>query len=169
MKKKSWILFGHQGDVNSLGFSPNGNLLATVGNDKLVRLWSNSQSKSVPINIVGSNNNNAFLFKTFHGALQSINFSPDSKLIATSTKDGGVQFWTLNGQQIADFTVHQQKIRSADFSRDGLWFATASEDGTAIIWKVRSLHDLLKQGCSWLKYYLDTYPTERNKLPICTS
>jgi WD40 repeat protein len=158
---KTWSLNErHQGSVNSATFSPNGKLFVTVGDDKYVKLWSISETNSPPYTVKNS-------FKTYSSSLQSVNFSPDSKLLATSTNDGGVQFWTLLGQQIADFKGHHKTVRSADYSRDALRFATASEDNTAIIWEVRSLQGLLDQGCLWLKDYLDTHPSDKNRLVTC--
>jgi WD40 repeat protein len=160
-REKHIDLTGNQGNVNSIGFSPNGEMLAAVGADDKIRIWSFSRFTDLP------SDKPQIIDTPFNNLFQSVNFSPDGKLIATTTEDGKVQFWTLSGQKLADFKTHSQKVRSADFSSDGVWFATASEDKKVMISQVRTLKELLDQGCEWLQIHLESNATDRKRLPRC--
>lgn len=39
---KQWVLTGHTGSIGYLGWSPDDTMLATCGNDMILRLWSSS-------------------------------------------------------------------------------------------------------------------------------
>ncbi|MFI6823754.1 WD40 repeat domain-containing protein [Micromonospora sp. NPDC050187] len=70
------------GSVWSCAFSPNGTLLATAGNDLVIRLWDPGTGR-------------------LHGTLAahtrrvwSVAFSPDSSMLASAGDDGTVRLWT---------------------------------------------------------------------------
>jgi WD40 repeat protein len=98
-----------------------------------------------------------------------VNFSFDDEVVATTTEDENAQFWTLDGLQLASFNIHLNKIRSATFSPDGLKFATASQDKTASVLTIRDLPELIKEGCKELTEHFKNHPSDKERLPICSS
>ena len=66
-------LVGHTSQVNSIAFSPNGELLASVSNDKTLRLWNVPSQQNIAT-------------RNLTDRYQSVAFSPDGQLLAT----GGV-------------------------------------------------------------------------------
>ena len=131
---------GHQGTVNSISFSPNGEYIATASDDGTARLW----------NLSG---NQIAQFQGHQGAVKSVSFNPKGEYIATASDDGTARLWDLSGNQIAKFQVssawlwelsrnksmphfsrYQNKVKSVSFSPNGEYLTTASTDGTAWLW-----------------------------------
>ena len=55
-------------------------------------------------------------------------------------------------------------VGSVSFSPDGKYIATASADNTArLLWRIRSLDEMLVQGCDWLHDYLQNNAEESEK------
>lgn len=64
-------------------------------------------------------------------------FSPDGKLIVTSSNDSTARIWdAFTGRELRRFTDHTERVTTATFSPDGKWVATASSDQTVRIWNV---------------------------------
>jgi FOG: WD40 repeat len=86
-------LKGHQGAVNRVVFSPDGQYIAGVGEDGFVHIW----------NFTGKH---LLKFKAHQGAGNSIIFSPNSQYIATVGKDGFVRAWNKFGKKLIEFKSH---------------------------------------------------------------
>jgi WD40 repeat protein len=87
-------LKGHQGAVNQVVFSPDGQNIAAVGEDGFVHVW----------NFTGKH---LLKFKAHQGAGNSIIFSPNSQYIATVGKDGFVRAWNKFGKKLIEFKSHK--------------------------------------------------------------
>ncbi len=97
---------GHEGSVNSAGFSPDGKLIVTGGADKTARVWDFSGRQLAEL--VGH-----------EGSVKSASFSPDGKLIVTASFDGTARVWDFSGKQLVQLKGHQGNVDSASFSLDG--------------------------------------------------
>ena len=72
---------------------------------------------------------------TGHGAVFSVAFSPDGKLLASGNRDGSLQLWDVaTREHQATFTGHPDPITSVAFSPDGK--TLGSSDGTLQLWDV---------------------------------
>ncbi|MFB2971887.1 AAA-like domain-containing protein [Aerosakkonema sp. BLCC-F183] len=158
-------LKGHQGQVWSVSFSPDGKRIVTTGDDNTVRLWNpagkllatlNSHQGEVKsltfspdgqrIATAGTDGTIrlwnqfgeplALPFKGYKGVVRTMSFSPDGKGIATADADGVVRIWNQSGQELAKFNSEQGEMRTMNFSPDGKRIATAGYDGTVRLWNL---------------------------------
>eukprot|EP00930_Biecheleria_cincta_P083343 TRINITY_DN7292_c0_g3_i1.p1 TRINITY_DN7292_c0_g3~~TRINITY_DN7292_c0_g3_i1.p1 ORF type:complete len:320 (+),score=59.92 TRINITY_DN7292_c0_g3_i1:168-1127(+) len=71
-------------------------------------------------------------------AVTSVNFSPDSKLLCSSSEDKSVQIHDITTGELLRQVEHAAGVWYADFGRDGELFCTASEDGTVRIYELET-------------------------------
>ena len=125
--------------IKDIAFSPNKNLLATVGQNNTVRLWDISGKK------LGE-------FPTDKRNVYSLAFTPDGEL-ATSGDGGTIKLWTIqnNGRTATLASPTPQEIQTEQtlvydiaFSEDKNWLATIGED-SAIRLQDRSWQSFIKR------------------------
>lgn len=122
------------GAVRALAFSPDGNILATAGNDEKVGLWQVRERRR-PVRLAR--------FAAHSGALHVIAFSPDGRLLATGSWDlRTVRLWEMTDPKrlvhIATVSGHAHDARDRPgpilaFSPDGGILATAIWDEIVVL------------------------------------
>lgn len=116
------ILEGHEGAVRAVAYSPDGALLATGGDDHVVRLWRLSGE----------------LVRVFEGHtdwVRGLAFSPDGKTLASAGWDEQVCRWTLRGRRgRAAVAGHAGGAWSVAYSPDGSALATGAGNGRVRIY-----------------------------------
>jgi WD40 repeat protein len=80
-------LKGHRHGVNALSFSPNGQLLATAGVDRCIKLWNLADGIE------------QVTLKDGVGTVRSLSFSVDGSWLAFAGSDSTVKIWDLAKQQ----------------------------------------------------------------------
>ncbi len=122
--------------VQSIAFNPNGNVLASGGDDGSIRLWDTRTSTHLRT-------------MTDHTSLiTNIVFSGDGKMLASASRDNIVRLWDMQTGKIRKtLHGHADKIFSLSLSSDGTTLASASQDNTIRLWdtqtgKIRKTHDL---------------------------
>lgn len=120
-------LSGHSSWVQSIAFSPDGQLLASGSNDQTIRLWDVQTGQCL---------------KTLSGHsswVQSIAFSPDGQLLASGSNDQTIRLWNAQtGQCCQVLQGHQGRLLSVVFCLDYSTLISSSEDGTVRLWNVQT-------------------------------
>ncbi|MEM9004868.1 MAG: AAA-like domain-containing protein [Cyanobacteria bacterium P01_F01_bin.86] len=112
-------------------YSPDGQLIAAVGANGTVQLWSPTGE----------------LLQDLEGhAIQAwdASFSPDSQRLAAIAEDGSVRIWTIEGELLHTLQNRQERGLRVAFSPDGQQLVAANGDGTLQVWSAEGplLHDI---------------------------
>ena len=125
-------LRGHTGIVNSIAFSPNGELLASVSDDETLKLWDvRSQQNVVTLKDIADG---------FRWQIKSVAFSPDGQFLATV---GGkhVKLWDVRKRTEIGILQHENWVQVVVFSHDGQFLAagdgSGNGPGTVKVWNVQ--------------------------------
>lgn len=124
-------LTGHNTRVFSAAFSPDGNQLATIGDDGTVILWDAMTGKEIR-RLPGTTTPSDIYTE------QRIVYSPDGTLLAAPDSNQLKLYDPVSGELISTLVGHEQDIVSLIFSRDGRYLATGSLDASVRIWEVRT-------------------------------
>lgn len=156
-------LEGHQDSIRSVSVSPNGQLIATAGNDGLLKLWNadgtlnltldnhQDQVRDVAFRSDGAMFASAsadqtvklwrwdgvllHTLKGHEGVVYSVSFSPDGKSLVTGSGDRTLKLWnSKTGALMATFMGHQDRVRDVAFSPDGQLIVSTSSDRSIKIW-----------------------------------
>ena len=114
-------LEGHQDQVRSIDFSPDGELIASASRDNTIRIWS-SDGKLLHI------------LKGHRNRVNSVNFSPDSQTLVSAGIDRTVRLWRSNGEPIKTLSGHNGEVNSVSFSPNGEMLVSGSSDQTIKLW-----------------------------------
>jgi WD40 repeat protein/cellulose biosynthesis protein BcsQ len=121
------VLAGHQQDVNSLAFSPDGQLLASAGADRTVRIWEIAANRE------------RHALRGHEGEVTGVAFSPDGKLVVSASWDATVKIWDVaSGRECGLLRGHKGAVTSVAFSPDGRLVASGSWDKLVILWDLKN-------------------------------
>jgi WD40 repeat protein len=117
------ILKGHQGEVCSVAFSPDGKTIVSGSADNTIRLWDTT-GKPIGQPLQGH-----------QGEVCSVAFSPDGKTIVSGSRDKTIRLWDTTGKPIGQpLKGHQGEVCSVAFSPDGKTIVSGSTDNTIRLW-----------------------------------
>lgn len=124
--------------ISSVAISPDGRLLATGGDDHVVRIWELDEAE-VSARLLGHND-----------WVRAASFSPDGRLLATAGNDRQIRLWSMS-ESTQSQTIPEigQNICALAFSPDGRLLAAAGFEETVVVYDVESgrvVHRLAAPG-----------------------
>jgi serine/threonine protein kinase len=122
------VLQAHESDARCVAFSPNGTLLATGGQDGLIKTWDVPDGKERKV------------FKGHKGEVYAIGFAPTGKLLASIGEDRSLRLWEMeSGKQRGAIYPHEGPVHALAYTPSGKFVATAGRDGKVKLWEVLPL------------------------------
>ncbi|TWU24730.1 WD40 domain-containing protein [Bythopirellula polymerisocia] len=119
----------HEGPVRGLSFAPNGNTLATGGQDNVIRIWDLHGGKQIAV------------LRGHASHVRDCVFSPDGDSLLSAGRDKHVKRW--QPEHYAEMVVLDNEpngdsdaVLAAHFSRDGTQLVTAERDRTSTLWNL---------------------------------
>ena len=117
--------FGHQGEVTSVAFSPDGRTALSGSDDNMLKLWDVSTGKEI----------RSFVANQY--GVHSVAFSPDGRTGMSGGYDPPLKLWDVStGKEIRSFVGHQYGVYSVAFSPDGRTALSGGYDKMLKLWDV---------------------------------
>lgn len=115
----------HRGPIYNVRFTPGGEELITVGDDKLIHVWQLDETFTAALRetLVGHT-----------GLVAALAISPDGGTIATSGGDRAVRLWELQRDNLHILRGHQGPVNAVAISPDDRLIASAGNDRTLSLW-----------------------------------
>lgn len=127
---------GHSAKVHNLIFTPDGNRIISISEDKTIRIWNATTGEML-------RKFESQIGDGWEGMLYASALSPDGKLLAvggypvSTEKDNYIVIIDIEkGVQVGTAIGHTNVINSLSFSGSGLYLASGSDDRTVRIWKM---------------------------------
>lgn len=134
-REQKWECFytlDHHSGVNSVAISPDAKILASGGNDQMIRLWDIHTGEAITI------------LRGHSSAVKSVAFSPDGTILASGSDDQTIKLWNVSDcQEICTLSGHSHAVKSVAFSPNSNVLASGSWDKTIKLWDVHQ--GVLKQ------------------------
>jgi WD40 repeat protein len=115
----------HWGAVNAVAYSPDGKLVASGGNDHVVRLWNAQTRRQVGV------------LRGHQDTIFAVAFSPVGNTLASASADKTVRLWdiTANTPKLRQVLQgHEDEVFSVAFAVDGKMLASGDNHGVVLMW-----------------------------------
>ena len=121
------VLRGHRGGVRGVAWSPDGQRLATVADDRTARVWD----AEAGIELV--------VLRGHEDGVWGVAWSPDGQRLVTASGDRTARVWDAEeGAELAVLRGHEDGVRGVAWSPDGQRLVTVSRDCTTRVWDVEA-------------------------------
>ncbi len=163
--------------ANSIGFSPDGNLVVSRGFDGTYHVWNLETGNKIKkplqhatkLSLVSYSPDKRYYagawrsiiirktaddrivkeLKGHNKLITAIAYSPDGRSLLSGDEGGNLILWNLSlGIAVKRFSGHLATVTSIDFSPTGHFVATGSWDNTCRVWNVANGQEVLKMIAS---------------------
>jgi dipeptidyl aminopeptidase/acylaminoacyl peptidase len=119
----------HRSSVTCIAFAPDGQSLATGGEDSRLRLWDMRNRELVAE------------LKDHTASVTCLRYSPDGKYLASGSADGLLRVWDLPTRQQRFVLNHGTSLTAIAFTSDGRTLASGDQEGLVRIWDLATGSD----------------------------
>lgn len=124
------VLTDHAGAVHAVGVNREGTMLATAGDDKVIRLWDVARGSL------------ARILEGHQARVTGLTFDPTGRMLASCSHDGTVRLWEVaTGEPRFASPNLGWKEAAIAFSPDGRWIASGGDDAQVRVWTVSAMWD----------------------------
>ncbi|MCH8273771.1 MAG: WD40 repeat domain-containing protein [Armatimonadetes bacterium] len=114
--------FGGTGGRATVSFSPDGETLATGGNDDTVKLWSVSEG-----NLLSTLSGHTYV-------VSQVRYSSDGETLASASRDYSAKLWRVSDGELLQTLEHPWHVTGIAWSPDDSKVATITQDGVVRVW-----------------------------------
>ena len=119
--------------VERVSFSPDDNLLATIGFNNTIRLWDTNTGTLIQ---TFSSQDTDKEEKDYIKNIESVLFSPDNRTVVGLADYGKIRIWDVNTGERKSLSEYPSSVRKICFSPDGKTLATSIFGGIIHLWDV---------------------------------
>eukprot|EP00928_Gymnodinium_smaydae_P087667 TRINITY_DN71902_c0_g1_i1.p1 TRINITY_DN71902_c0_g1~~TRINITY_DN71902_c0_g1_i1.p1 ORF type:complete len:980 (-),score=193.26 TRINITY_DN71902_c0_g1_i1:158-3073(-) len=127
LEKAKTAAIAHGKEVNDVVVSPNDKLIASAGQDKLVRIWQCPTGE-----LLGE-------CKGHRRGVWCVAFSPTDQVLASASGDQTIMLWNLKDYSpIKAFQGHNSAVLRVCFLAGGMQLMSSGVDGLLKLWQIRT-------------------------------
>lgn len=126
------LLEGHNADIFSCEFHPDGDYLMSTGFDRQILLWT----------VFGEEPRNISVMTGHKGSISEAHFNTAGDLLFSCATDKLLSVWdVVTGSRVRKMKGHQNFVNSVRGARRGVeTLVSGSDDGTIKVWDARRKH-----------------------------